>query len=103
MRVDDWDDMTRIYKQSVEKGDVTFTTECPSYEEWDEGHMAAAGGEPMKSCFDDAHLEELLGKYNFLIYEILTPDDIHEKYFRDRTDYLTAFENINYALAVLKG
>lgn len=39
MRVDDWDDMTRIYKQSVEKGDVTFTTECPSYEEWDEGHI----------------------------------------------------------------
>ncbi len=64
--------------------------------------MAAAGGEPMKSCFDYVHLEELLGEYNFLIYEFLTPDDIHEKYFKDRTDYLTAFENINYALAVLK-
>ena len=64
--------------------------------------MAAAGGEPMKSCFGYEHLEELLGKYNFLIYEFLTPDDIHEKYFKDRTDYLTAFENINYALAVVK-
>ena len=39
MRVSDWDDMTRIYKQSLEKGDVTFTTECPSYAEWDEGHI----------------------------------------------------------------
>ena len=65
--------------------------------------MAAAGGEPMKSCFDYVHLEELLGEYNFLIYDFLTPDDIHEKYFKDRTDYLTAFENINYALVVLKG
>ncbi|MGN0107299.1 MAG: class I SAM-dependent methyltransferase [Hominilimicola sp.] len=65
--------------------------------------MAAAGGEPMKSCFSQAHAEELLGEYKFLIYEFLTPDDIYEKYFKDRTDYLTAFENINYALAVLKG
>lgn len=64
--------------------------------------MAAAGGEPMKSCFSYAHLEELLGEYSFLIYEFLTPHDIHEKYFKDRTDYLTAFENINYALAVVK-
>lgn len=65
--------------------------------------MAAAGGEPMKSCFDYEHLEKLLEEYKFLIYEFLIPYDIHEKYFKNRTDYLTAFENINYALAVLKG
>ena len=39
MRVSDWDDMVQIYKQSLEKGDVTFRTECPSYQEWDEGHI----------------------------------------------------------------
>lgn len=35
----DWDSMVRIYKQSLQKGDVTFATECPSYEEWDGGHI----------------------------------------------------------------
>lgn len=39
MRASDWGDMMEIYKQSLEKGDVTFRTECPSYEEWDEGHI----------------------------------------------------------------
>lgn len=39
MRASDWGDMMEIYKQSLEKGDVTFRTECPSFEEWDEGHI----------------------------------------------------------------
>ena len=65
--------------------------------------MAQAGGEPMKSCFSYGCLEKLLSKYNFLIYEFLSTNDIQEKYFGNRTDFLTAFENINYALAVLKG
>lgn len=39
MRASDWGDMMEIYKQSLEKGDVTFRTECPTYEEWDEGHI----------------------------------------------------------------
>ena len=65
--------------------------------------MAQAGGEPMKSCFSYGCLEKLLSKYNFLIYEFLSTNDIQGKYFGNRTDFLTAFENINYALAVLKG
>lgn len=36
MRESDWDDMMEIYKQSLEKGDVTFRTECPTYEEWEQ-------------------------------------------------------------------
>lgn len=39
MRKDDWEAMMAIYKQSLVKGDVTFRTECPSYEEWDAGHI----------------------------------------------------------------
>lgn len=39
MRKNDWNDMMRIYEQSLRKGDVTFTTECPSYEEWDAAHV----------------------------------------------------------------
>ena len=65
--------------------------------------MAQAGGEPMKSCFSYGCLEKLLSKYNFLIYEFLSTNDIQEKYFGNRADFLTAFENINYTLAVLKG
>lgn len=64
--------------------------------------MAQAGGEPMKSCFSYGHMEELLAKYNFMIYEFLSADDIQERYFRDRTDALSAFENISYDLAVIK-
>lgn len=38
MKRDDWDAMMCIYKQSLQKGDVTFTTDEPSYEEWDAAH-----------------------------------------------------------------
>lgn len=31
--------MMEIYKQSLERGDVTFRRECPTYEEWDSGHI----------------------------------------------------------------
>lgn len=64
--------------------------------------MAAASGEPMKSTFDYPELERFLEKYRFLIYEHLTKEDIQQKYFADRTDYLTAFEHIQYVLSVLK-
>ena len=38
MKPEDWDSMVPIYRQSLEKGDVTFTTDCPTYEEWDAAH-----------------------------------------------------------------
>lgn len=62
--------------------------------------MAAAGGEPMHSCFSEQELERLLEHHGFLIYELLTSGDIQEKCFAGR-DY-TAFETINYCTAVLK-
>lgn len=64
--------------------------------------MAQAGGEGMKSCFSYGELERLLEKYGFLIYEWLTPSQINEQYFANRTDDLTAFEHICYANAVKK-
>jgi L-amino acid N-acyltransferase YncA len=39
MHKSDWEDMTQIYRQSLQKGDVTFATECPSYAEWDAAHL----------------------------------------------------------------
>ena len=38
--------------------------------------MAKAGGEPMQSAFSYSELEKLLETHGFLIYELLTPDDI---------------------------
>lgn len=64
--------------------------------------MAAAGGEPMKSCFGYPELERLLEKYGFLIYELLTPQEIQAHYF-DKCGDMTAFEHIHYVTAVFKG
>lgn len=64
--------------------------------------MAAAGGEPMKSCFSYQTLEKLLEKYQFRIYELLAPEDIQSSYFVNRSDELTAFEHIAYVTAVIK-
>ena len=64
--------------------------------------MAAAGGEPMKTCFSYLELERMLEKYRFLIYEHLGTKEIQDRFFTGRTDFLTAFEHIQYALTVLK-
>ena len=64
--------------------------------------MAKAGGEEMKSCFSYAKLEKLLEKHRFLIYELMTEQDIQENYFAGRGKDMTAFEHINYVTAVFK-
>jgi methyltransferase (TIGR00027 family) len=63
-------------------------------------HMAAAGGEPMKSCFSYEEIEHLLNDIGLLIYEHLSPDDINDQFFSNRTDYLSAFETVHYIHAV---
>lgn len=64
--------------------------------------MAAASGEPMKSCFTYKEMEKMLENSDLLIYEHLSPDKINELYFNNRKDYLTAFETIHYVHAVKK-
>jgi len=64
--------------------------------------MAKTAGEPMKAGYSYTELERTLAVHDFLIYEHLTASDIERKYFSNRTDYLHAFEHINYALAVKK-
>ena len=64
--------------------------------------MAEKSGEPMKSCFGYGELEQLFEKHGFLIYEFLNDKDIQQRYFERCTDKMTAFEHINFALAVLK-
>ena len=62
--------------------------------------MAKAGGEPMQSCFSYEELERLLEETNLLLYEHLSTENIEERFFTGRSDYLHAFEYVNYALAV---
>lgn len=64
--------------------------------------MAEMSGEPMLSCFDYTELERMLEKHGFLIYEFLNPKEIQKRYM-DKGLNMTAFEHINYVLAVYKG
>ena len=65
--------------------------------------MAKAGGEPMQSAFSYGELEKLLEKHGFLIYELLTPDDIQRDIIDKAGADMKAFEHVNYCLAVRKG
>lgn len=64
--------------------------------------MAKAGGEPMQSAFSYNELEKLLEKHGFLIYELLTPDDIQKDIIDKAGADMKAFEHVNYCLAVRK-
>ena len=65
--------------------------------------MAKAGGEPMKTAISYSELETLLEKHGFLIYELLTPDDIQRDVIDKAGADMKAFEHVNYSLAVRKG
>jgi len=39
MNAKDWKRVEEIYLQGIETGTATFNTMCPSYEEWDNGHI----------------------------------------------------------------
>jgi methyltransferase (TIGR00027 family) len=64
--------------------------------------MAFASGEPMKSSFAYHELEKTLEKSGLLIYQHLSPTTINEHFFKNRTDYLSAFETIHFVHAVKK-
>ena len=64
--------------------------------------MAKAGGEPMRASFSYSELERLLEKHGFLIYELLTPDEIQRDVIDKAGADLNAFEHVNYCLAVRK-
>lgn len=65
--------------------------------------MAAAGGEPIGTSFSYTALEKLLEKHGFLIYELLTPEDIQRDIIDKAGADMKAFEHVNYCLAVRKG
>lgn len=59
----------------------------------------AAGGEPMRSSFSRAALEELLAAHGFRIRELLTPADIQKNTIDAAGAEPTAFEHVKYCLA----
>ena len=63
--------------------------------------MAEKSGEPMQSCFGYGELEKMLEKHSFLIYEFLNCEEIQDRYFTECNNEMTAFENVNFAQAVL--
>ncbi len=69
--------------------------------------LAGAAGEAMRACYSYADMERMLCEAGFLIYEHLTPDDITQQYFcgynaASPAHRMTAFDNVNYCLAVKK-
>ena len=56
----------------------------------------------MQSAFSSSELEKLLETHGFLIYELLTPDDIQRDVIDRAGAGLKAFEHVNYCLAVRK-
>lgn len=64
--------------------------------------MAKAGGEEMKSGFDYLSMDSLLARHGFMIYEHLDSNEIQNRYFAGIEKDLSAFEYINYVLAVIK-
>ncbi|MCC3378284.1 class I SAM-dependent methyltransferase [Paenibacillus farraposensis] len=64
--------------------------------------MASASGEPMKSCFTYYEIENMLEETGLLIYDHLSPATINDLFFRNRMDYLSAFETIHYIHAIKK-
>ena len=64
--------------------------------------MAKAGGEPMQSSFSYRELEKMLEKHGFLIYELLSPEDIQRNIINKAGTDMKAFEHVNYCLAVKK-
>ena len=65
-------------------------------------YLSAEAIDTMQSAFSYSELEKLLEKHGFLIYELLTPDDIQRDVIDKAGADMKAFEHVNYCLAVRK-
>ena len=69
--------------------------------------LAGAANEKMLASYSYCDMERLLSAHDFLIYEHLTPQEMTEQYFEaynkaNPSHRMTAFDNVNYCLAVRK-
>jgi methyltransferase (TIGR00027 family) len=63
--------------------------------------IAQAVGEPMKCGFDPADLPQVLAELGLRLEESLSPNEIEDRYFRNRQDNMHAFENVHFARALV--
>jgi methyltransferase (TIGR00027 family) len=59
-------------------------------------------GEPLITGFDPSMLAENLGRRGLRLHENLSPSDIQELYFRERTDGYYAVEHVHFAWVVVE-
>ncbi len=69
--------------------------------------MAGQAGENMVGGYAYDTMEDILATNGFLVYEHLTPEEITQQYFSEYNlanprHMMTAFDNVNYCLAVKK-
>ncbi|MCD7780389.1 MAG: class I SAM-dependent methyltransferase [Candidatus Gastranaerophilales bacterium] len=64
--------------------------------------LTAHFGEPMKHGYSYNDLENALNNHKFVIEKHLTPENIQEKFFKNRKDGQSAFENIHFISAAKK-
>ncbi len=64
--------------------------------------LTAHFGEPMKHGYSYNDLENTLNSHKFVIEKHLTPANIQEKFFKNRKDEQSAFENIHFISAAKK-
>jgi len=69
--------------------------------------LAGGANEKMLASYSYEEMCQMLSDCGFLIYEHLTPDEITEQYFNlynsaNQNHLMTAFDNVNYCLAVRK-
>jgi methyltransferase (TIGR00027 family) len=57
-------------------------------------------GEPMKTGFDPSTLAADLARLGLHLHEDLSPSDIEERYFKERTDGYHAYDHAHFAWAV---
>lgn len=63
--------------------------------------IAQQVGEPMKSGFEPGELADELSRLGFQMQENLSPAEIDERYFQDRSDHYHAFEHVHFARAIV--
>jgi len=67
--------------------------------------LASGAKEEMLASYSYGKMEQLLSDCGFLVYEHLTPDEITRQFFDEYNmatpaHFMTAFDNVNYCLAV---
>lgn len=62
-------------------------------------NITASLGEPMEYGYSISEIENALNRHSFLIDEHSTPKKIQKRFFNNRTDGQSAYENIHFILA----